>query len=170
MLPLVRMLFRTLTLIALLAANAPAQSVDVTGWGDLRWGITKPAAWKTLQAFGAHECNRTNSVACADAPGADVLVVEKYNVNKIPFTVVLFFALKNGLSKVIMTAEDKRDAFDKMLLELTLRYGRPGLQSEYDGDEELVHTTWTWLKAHGKLSLESEETSGIFTLTYEARR
>ena len=108
-------------------------------------------------------------MACADATGADILAIEKYNFNNVAFTVILFFTPKNGLSKAIMTAEDKRDAFEKVLAELTVRFGRPGLQSEYDGDE-LTTTTWTWLKAHGKLSLESEERSGIFTLTYEPRR
>ena len=69
-----------------------------------------------------------------------------------------------------MTAEDKRDAFEKVLSALSVRYGKPELQSEYDGDEELTHTTWIWLKAQGKLSLESDETNGIFTMTYESRR
>jgi len=97
-------------------------------------------------------------------------VVEKYNFNKIPFTVNLIFTAKSGLSKVITTAEDKRDAFEKVLSELTIRYGKPGLQSEYDGDNERTYTTWVWLKAHGKLSLDSDETGGIFTVTYEPRR
>jgi len=69
-----------------------------------------------------------------------------------------------------MTAADKRDTFKKVLSALSVRYGTPELQSEYDGDEELTRTTWIWLKAQGKLSLESDETSGIFTMTYESRR
>jgi len=97
-----------------------------------------------------------------------VLVVEKYNFNNVPFTVNLLFA-KNGFGKAMMTAEDKRDAFKKVLSALSVRYGTPELQSEYDGDE-LTRTTWIWLKAQGKLSLESDETSGIFTMTYESRR
>ena len=148
------------------------QSADVPGWGDIRWGTAKAVALKALQPFAAHECNRTSSAACADAAGADVLAIEKYTFNNafnnVTFTVLLFFTPKNGLSKAVMTAEDKRDAFEKVLAELTVRFGRPGLQSEY-GDDELIYTTWTWQKAHGKLSLESEERSGIFTLTYEPR-
>jgi hypothetical protein len=167
MLPGIRMIFRFLTLSVFLTANAFSQSTDITGWSDLRWGTTKPAALKTLQSFGAHECNRASRVSCAEAAGADVLALERYTFNKVPFTVNLFFTSKTGLSKAIMTAEDKRDAFEKLLSELTVRYGRPGLQSEYDGDDDQVRTTWTWLKAHGKLSLESEETSGIFIMTFE---
>jgi hypothetical protein len=113
---------------------------------------------KTLQPLGVHEATR-----------ADVLVVEKYNFNNVPFMVNLLFS-KNGFGRVIMTAEDKRDAFEKVLSALSVRYGKPELQSEYDGDEETTHTTWIWLKAQGKLSLESNETSGIFTMTYESRR
>src|SRR5439155_14422316 len=105
------------------------------------------------------------SVSCAEAAGADVLVIEKYSLGNVPFTVTLFFTSKNGLSKAIMTAQDKRDAFAKILSELTIRYGKPGLQSEYDGDDEHTNTTWIWSKAHGKLSLESEETGGIFTVS-----
>jgi hypothetical protein len=164
------MISRFLPLSVLLTASAFSQSADITGWSDLRWGTAKPVALKALQSLGAHECKRTNNASCAEAAGADVLVVEKYNFNKVPFTVNLLFTAKSGLSKAIMTAEDKRDAFEKVLSELTVRYGKPGLQSEYDGDDDSTRTTWTWLKAHGKLSLESEETSGIFTMTYEPRR
>jgi len=164
------MISRFLLLSVLLTASAFGQSADITGWSDLRWGTTKSVALKALQPLGAHECNRTNNVSCADEAGAEVLVVEKYNFNKIPFTVNLIFTAKSGLSKVITTAEDKRDAFEKVLSELTIRYGKPGLQSEYDGDNERTYTTWVWLKAHGKLSLDSDETGGIFTVTYEPRR
>jgi hypothetical protein len=170
MLSVIRMVSRFLTLSVLLTANAFSQSADITGWSDLRWGTTKPVALKTLQPLGGHECNRTNNVACGEAADADILVIEKYTFNKVPFTVNLLFTSKNGLSKAIMTAEDKRDAFEKVLSELTVRYGKPALQSEYSGDEERTHITWMWLKAQGKLSLESGETSGIFTMTYEPRR
>ena len=161
---------RFLTLSVLLTATAFSQSADITGWSDLRWGTTKPVALRTLKPLGVHECNRTTNVSCGEAADADVLVIEKYTFNKIPFTVNLIFTSKNGLSKAVMTAEDKRDVFEKVLSELTVRYGKPGLQSEYDGDDERTHTIWFWLKVHGKLSLESEETSGIFTMTYEPRR
>ena len=138
MLPIVRTVSRFLTLAVLFAANAFCQSTDISGWSELRWGTTKPVALKTLQSLGAHP-----------AAQADVLVVEKYNFNKVPFTVNLLFTSKNGLSKAIMTAEDKRDAFEKVLSVLSGRYGRPELQSEYDGDEELTHTSWIWRKASG---------------------
>ena len=161
-----RMVFRFLTLSVLVTATAFGQSTDITGWSGLRWGTTKAVALKVLQSLGAHECSRTN-VSCAEA---DALLIEKYNFNKVPFTVNLLFTSKNGLSKAIMTAEDKKDAFEKVLSELTIRFGKPGLQSEYHGDDDSTRTTWTWLKAHGKLSLESDETGGIFTMTYEPRR
>jgi hypothetical protein len=154
----IRMVSRILTLSALFAANAFCQSADISGWSELRWGTTKPVALKTLQPLGAHEGAR-----------ADVLIVEKYNFNNVPFTVNLLFS-KNGFARATMTAEDKRDAFEKVLSALSVRYGKPELQSEYDGDEELTHTTWIWRKAQGKLSLESDETSGFFTMTYESRR
>jgi hypothetical protein len=152
------MVFRFLTVSVLFAAHAFCQSTDVSGWSELRWGTTKSVALKTLQPLGAHESAR-----------ADVLVVEKYNFSNVPFTVNLLFS-KNGFSRAIMTAEDKRDAFEKILSALSVRYGKPGLQSEYDGDEELTRTTWIWLKAQGKVSLESDETSSTFTVTYESRR
>ena len=158
MLLVIRMVSRFLTLSVLFTANAFSQSADISGWSELRWGTTKSVALKTLQPLGAHETAR-----------ADVLVVEKYNFNNVPFTVNLLFS-KNGFGRAIMTAEDKRDAFEKVLSALSVRYGKPELQSEYDGDEELTHTTWIWLRAQGKLSLESDETSGIFTMTYESRR
>jgi len=104
-------------------------------------------------------------VVCAEAAGADVLVIEKYRLGNVPFTVTLFFTSKNGLSQVIMTAEDRRDAFAKILSDLTVRYGKPGLQSDYNGDDENTHTIWIWSKAHGKLTLESEETGGVFTVS-----
>jgi hypothetical protein len=170
MLPAIKMVSRLLTLSVLFMASAFGQSADNTGWSELPWGTTKPVALKTLQPLGAHECNRTTDASCVEAAGVDVLVVEKYNFNQVPFRVNLLFTSKNGLSKALMTADDKGTAFEKVLSQLTAQYGKPGLQSEYDGVEELLHTTWTWLKAHGKVSLDSEETSGTFTVTYEARR
>ena len=152
------MVSRCLTLSVLLAATAFCQSANISGWSELRWGTTKSVALKTLQPLGVHEAAR-----------ADVLVIEKYNFNNVAFTVNLLFS-KNGFGKAIMTAEDKRDAFEKVLSALAARYGKPELQSEYDGDEELVRTSWIWRKAQGKLSLESDETSSIFTMTYESRR
>ena len=157
MLPIIRTA-RFLTLAVLFAANAFCQSTDISGWSELRWGTTKPFALKTIQFLGAHP-----------AAQADILVVEKYNFNNIPFTVNLFFS-KKGFSRAIMTAEDKSDAFEKVLSVLSGRYGKPELQSEYDGDEELTRTSWIWRKAQGKLALESNEASGIFTMTYESRR
>jgi len=165
MLPVISMMSRFLTLCVFFTASASSQSADITGWSNLRWGTTKAVALKTLPSFGARDCNRSKSVSCTEAAGADVLVIEKYHLANVPFTVTLLFTSKNGLSKVIMTAEDKRDAFEKILSELTVRYGKPGLQSEYDGDDEHTHTTWIWSKAHGKLSLESEEAGGIFTVS-----
>ena len=119
------MIFRFLTLSILLVAGASGQTTDITGWSDLRWGTAKAVALKTVQALGAHE-----------SAAADVLVIEKYSFAKVPFTVRLLFTSKNGLSKAFMAAEDRRDAFDRVLSELTARYGRPGLQSEYDGDDD----------------------------------
>ena len=158
MLLVIRMVSRFLALGVLFSATAFCQSTDISGWSELRWGTTKSVALKALQPLGVHEAAR-----------ADVLVVEKYNFNNIPFTVNLLFS-KNGFVSAIMTAEDKRDAFEKVLSALSVWYGKPELQSEYDGDEELTHTTWIWLKAQGKLSLESHESSGIFTMTYVSRR
>ena len=158
MLLVIRMVSRFLTLSVLFATPVFCQSVDIPGWSELRWGTTKPVALKNLQPLGAHEAAR-----------ADVLVIDKYNFNNVRFTVNLLFS-KNGFRRAIMTAEDKRDAFEKVLSALSVRYGKPELQSEYEGDEELTHTIWIWPKAQGKLSLESDETSGLFTMTYESRR
>ncbi len=122
MLLIIRTVSRFLTLAVLFAANTFCQSTDISGWSELRWGATKSVALKTLQSLGAHQ-----------AAQADVLVVEKYNFNNVPFTVNLLFS-KNGFSRAIMTAEEKRDAFEKVLSALSARYGKPELQSEYDGD------------------------------------
>jgi len=105
MLPVISMIYRFLTLIVVFSASASSQSADIVGWSDLRWGTTKAVALKTLQPFGAHDCNRSRSVS------------------------------------------------------------RAGLQSDYDGDDENTHTIWIWSKAHGKLSLDSEESDGVFTVS-----
>ena len=154
--------------LLILTTAALGQSADITGWSNLRWGSSKPLALKSLSQLGAHECNRDADALCAEASGPE-LVIEKYNLNGVTFKVNLRFSAKNGLNKVILTAEDKRDAFEKILSQLTNLYGKPGLQSEYDGVEELTHTTWTWMKTHGKVYLDSEEASGVFTISYEAR-
>ena len=119
---------------------------------------TESVALKVLQPLGVHESARV-----------DELVIEKYNFNNVAFTVSLLFS-RNGFSRATMTAVDKRDVFEKIQSALSAQYGKPALQSEYDGDEELTHTTWIWQKSRGKLSLESYETSGIFTVTYDSRR
>ena len=164
------MLFRYLTLSLLLAATAFGQTADITGWSELRWGTSKASALKTLQPLGAHECTSKNRVACAEAPGADLIAIEKFTFSQIAFQVNLLFTAKDGLIKAVMSAVDKRGAFEKILADLTMRYGKPGLQSEYDGDEERTYTSWIWSKPHGKLSLESDDSTGLFTLTYEPRR
>jgi hypothetical protein len=152
----------------ILTAVALGQSADITGWSNVRWGATTPVARKSLNQLGARECNRNTDALCAEASGPG-LAIEKYNLNGVTFKVNLLFTANNGLTKVILTAEDKRDAFEKMLSQLNNLYGKPGLQSEYEGVEELTHTTWTWMKTHGKVNLDSEEGSGVFTITYEAR-
>jgi hypothetical protein len=157
MLSVIRMVSRFLTFSILLTATAFSQSADITGWSELPWGTPKSVALKNLKPLSAHES------------AGDVLLIEKYTFGKVLFTISLLFTSKNGLNKAIMTAEDKRDAFEKVLSELTVRYGKPGLQSEYDGDDEQTYTTWIWLKPHGKLSLASDEASGIFSMTYEPR-
>ena len=96
-------------------------------------------------------------------------MIEKYNFNNVPFTVNLLFS-SDGFAKAIMTADDKRNAFEKVLSALSAQYGKPELHSEYDGDDDLTYTTWIWLKAHGKLALASDEANGNFTVTYESRR
>jgi hypothetical protein len=152
----------------ILTAVAVGQSADITGWSNVPWGAPMPVARKSLNHLGARDCNRDTDAVCAEAAGQG-LAIEKYNLNGITFKVNLLFTANTGLNKVILTAEDKRDAFDKILSQLTNLYGKPGLQSAYDGVEELTHTTWTWMKTHGKVNLDSEEGSGVFTITYEAR-
>ena len=152
---------------AIAFGQAPRPPADITGWGDLRWGTAKPIALKTLRPLGAHQCNPAK-MSCAEAARTETLIIDKFLINAIPFKVSLLFTAKTGLSKVTLTAEDKRDAFEKTLSALTTRYGKPGLQSEYDGDTEQTFTTWVWVKPHGKLSMESDESTGLFTITYEA--
>jgi hypothetical protein len=152
----------------LLSAAAFGQSADITGWLDLPWGTQKASALKALQTLRAHECDR--SASCADAAGAEVLLAEKYRLDGVSYHVDLVFIPTYGLATVRMTANDERDVFQRILSQLTARYGKPGLLSEYDGDQEVTHTKWTWLKSHGKVSLDSDETKNTFSITYEARR
>src|SRR5262249_44960045 len=158
------------TLAIFFAVCGFGQSADITGWSGILWGTTKAAAMKELRTIGAHECTPASSASCVKAPGIDELLIDRYRSNGISFAVNLLFTKKNGLDKVILTAGDERDAFEKELARLKGRYGKPGLQSEYDGEEEVLHTTWIWSKAHGKVSLETEERTGVFTITFEARR
>jgi hypothetical protein len=169
MLSLIVPLTRILTLPVLLSA-AFAQSADITGWQDLPWGSKKPAALKALQSFNVHECRPTAEKSCA--AGTDELLMENYWLNGASYEVSLFFFPKYGLSRVTMVADDDRDSFQKALSELTGRYGKPGLQSEYDGAHEVTRTKWNWVRPHGSLSLASEYgegTNAVFTITYEAR-
>lgn len=131
----------------------------------MRWGTTKATVMKTLQRFHAHECARADT-SCA---GAGV-VIENYSFSGVPFRVLLTFGPRDALTSVSMTAEEKRDSVEKVLAQLTNRYGRGGLQSEYDGDEETLRTKWNWNKPPGTCVLESEEGSGVFTVTFAAKR
>jgi hypothetical protein len=81
MLSLIRMVSRFLTISVLLTASAFSQSTDITGWSDLPWGTTKSVALKTLQSLGAHQCNRTNSVACAE-----IITPTKNGEERLKFT------------------------------------------------------------------------------------
>jgi hypothetical protein len=152
-----------------LSAAVLAQSADITGWNDLPWGSSKAVALKALQSFPVHECRPTAERSCA---GTDELIIRDYRLNGISYEVELFFFPRYGLGRVRMTSDAERDAFQTALSELTGRYGKPGLQSEYDGAKEVTRTVWYWITAHGKLSLASESgegTNGVFTITYEAR-
>jgi hypothetical protein len=153
----------------LCAISVFAQSPDVTGWSDVKWATPKPAVAAALRHFGVHECSNTQP-ACREAPGIDVLVIDNYRLGGVPFRAKLLFSPKFGLSKVILIADDKRETIEKVLPDLTNRYGRPGLQSEYDGDEETLHTTWTWPKTHGTISMDSDENIGTLMITFEVRR
>jgi len=96
--------------------------------------------------------------------------VENYRANGISYHVELVFIPKYGLGVVRMTAGDDGDAFQRTLSQLTARYCKPGLQSEYDGVSELTHTKWNWVTPHGKVALDSEDTDGTLSISYEARR
>jgi len=143
-----------------------AQWADITGWEGLPWGTSKAIALKTLQSLHVQECRRA-------ADCGDELIINDYKLNGASYEVDLAFLPRYGLSRVTMTAEDERDAFRNALADLTRRYGKPGLQSEYDGAQEAIHANWIWITPHGKLSLASEDgegTNGLFTIIYEARR
>jgi hypothetical protein len=163
---------RILMFAVLFSTPAFAQSADITGWQDLPWGSKKPAALKALQAFHIHECRPAVEPSCGGTPGADELLIDSFAFNGVSYEVNLFILPKYGLGRVTMTSDDVRDAFQKALSELTARYGKPGLQSEYDGDREVTRTVWNWVTTHGKVSLASEYgegTNGVLTITYEAR-
>lgn len=143
-----------------------AQPADITGWQGLPWRTSKAVALKTLQSLHVHECRR--AAACGDE-----LIINDYKLNRVSYEVDLAFLPKYGLSRVTMTAEDERDALRNALADLTRRYGKPGLQSEYDGAQEAIRANWIWITPHGKLSLTSEDgegTNGLFTISFEARR
>jgi hypothetical protein len=155
---------RRFAVLLLLSAAVFAQSTDITGWNGLSWGTNRAAALEALRPLHVR--------ACPSCSAADTLVIEDYRLNGLVYQVKLLFLPKYGLASVTMTAPDDREPFQKVLSELTARYGRPALKSEYDGDREVTRTEWEWTKAHGKLSLASEYgegTSGDFTIVYAAR-
>src|SRR5215510_1725226 len=84
-------LWGLLAVTAISSVSASSQTTDILGWSDVRWSTTKTSALKTLQAFGARECNRTRESWCATAAGTDVLVIDKYTFNGVPFRVQLLF-------------------------------------------------------------------------------
>lgn len=148
----------------LLSAALLAQSTDITGWNGLSWGANRAAALEALRPLHVR--------ACPSCSSGDTLMIEDYRLNGLVYQVKLLFLPKFGLASVTMTAPDDREPFQKVLSELTARYGRPALKSEYDGDREVTRTQWEWTKPHGKLSLASEYgegTSGDFTIVYETR-
>jgi hypothetical protein len=172
-----RTLFRALALFIMLTtsvmAQTPSSSSDITGWPSAPWGTTKAAALKTLKPQGVHECNRAGDPICG-AKETEALVIDNAQLFGTVFTLDLLFAPPSkhpqGLEKVILTAVDKRDAFEKVLKKLVALYGKPGLESEYDATDETVHTKWSWIKPHGTAILEAEEETGVFAITYEVRR
>jgi hypothetical protein len=163
----VRSVIRSFLVVPAIAASLYAQSADIPGWSDLHWGATKAEAMKSLRRFHPHDCSRPDPSCGVVEP---TVVLETYDFAGVRFNVALHFGSKNALSKVTMTTAEKREAVEKVLTQLTARHGRPGLESEYDGDEETLHTTWTWVKPHGICKLDSEEGSGVFVVTYETRR
>lgn len=155
---------RILAVPLLLSAAIFAQSTDITGWNGLTWGANRAAALGALRPFHVR--------VCPSCTGADALVIEDYKLKDLAYQVKLLFLPKYGLASVTMTAADDRESFQKVLSELTARYGRPTLRSEYDGDREVTRTKWEWTRLHGKLSLASDYGDGTnadFTVTYEAR-
>lgn len=141
------------------------QAADIDGWNGVKWGSTKAAALKALQKLHARDCPRTDA-ACAAAG----LVIDNYNDDGVPVRAFLIFGPKDALSIVSLVADEKREVVEKALAQLTARYGRGGLQSEYDGDQETLRTKWSWNKPHGTCVLESEEGSGVFTVTFSEKR
>ncbi|HEY7337223.1 MAG TPA: hypothetical protein VH639_20195 [Bryobacteraceae bacterium] len=140
-----------------------AKSADINAWEKTPWGASKSVALKVLQHFHVHECRR--AAACGDE-----LIIDSYTLSGVSYEVDLAFSTKYGLSRVRMTAADGRDAFRNVLAGLTRKYGKPRLDSGYDGAQEAVRTEWTWIKPHGKVSLASDdsaETGEVFTITYE---
>ena len=134
----------------LCSVAALAQPSDVTGWHNVPWSAKKPQVLKVLQPWRVHE-------------EPDGLAVDSYRLNGIAYHVTLTFSL-TGLKSAIMTAKDEKGAFARVLAQLTTLYGKPGLESEYDGDHETVETRWEWVKPHGNVILESDETT--LTITY----
>jgi hypothetical protein len=147
----------------LVSAALSAQAADIAGWRDLPWGSGKAAVLKALESFHIREAS------------ADELVIDEFRgefpLNGRSFRVALFFLPKYGLGKVTMTSGADRDSFQKALSDLTSRYGKPGLEAEYDGDREITLTVFQWLTPHGKVSLSSDygdAASGLFTIVYES--
>ena len=170
MLSYIKPVTRILAFPVLFSAAAFAPPADITGWHDVPWGSQKAAVSKALQSLPVHECRPRAEISCT--AGSDEWIIEHYRVNGGSYEVHLFFLPRYGLGRVTMTSDDDRDSFRNVLSELTGRYGKPGLQSEYDGAREVTRTRWNWVKPHGKLSLSSEYgegTSGFFTITYAAR-
>jgi hypothetical protein len=143
-------------------APALPQSADVTGWRGLLWGTKKPVVLKALQSLHIRECPPAPATPCAGGMFIDAL-----RLNSVTYSVGLFFSPASGLNNVTMTASDEKGAFDRVLGELTGLYGKPELQSAYDGDQEDLETTWIWAKLHGQVSLAPAD--GAFTITYDAR-
>jgi hypothetical protein len=137
-------------------------SADLIGWQGILWGTPKAVALKTLQPFHIYECAAT-SKACAP----DELIINAYAFNDVSYEVELFFAPKFGLNRVTMTADD--DHFRDTLADLIRRFGKPGLESEYDSAHETTSTQWTWVTAHGKLTLASDGADGTLRINCESR-
>jgi hypothetical protein len=92
--------------------------------------------------------------------------MDAYPFNSVSYEVELFFAPMYGLSRVTMTADD--DHFRDTLAELTRRFGKPGLESQYDAAHETTRTEWNWVTPHGKLTLASNGADGTLRITCEA--